>query len=100
MSADKAEIPELDRPGLRRFGLTTGAIVAALFGVLLPYLFDHAWPRWPWVIAAILITWATVAPGTLRLVYRGIDERHRFAEKFGVSEEDFLKGVFRSLEGS
>lgn len=71
MSADKAEIPELDRPGLRRFGLTTGAIVAALFGVLLPYLFDHAWPRWPWVIAAILIAWATVAPGTLRLVYRG-----------------------------
>ncbi len=36
----------------------------------------------------------------LRLVYRGIDERHRFAEKFGVSEEDFLKGVFRSLAGS
>ncbi len=36
----------------------------------------------------------------LRLVYRGIDARHRFAEKFGVSEEDFLKGVFRSLAGS
>ena len=33
----------------------------------------------------------------LRLVYRSIDERHRFAEKFGVSEEDFLKGVFRSV---
>jgi signal recognition particle receptor subunit beta len=33
----------------------------------------------------------------LRLVYRGIDERHRFGEKFGVSEEDFLKGVFHSL---
>ena len=35
----------------------------------------------------------------LRLVYRSIDERHRFAEKFGVSEDDFLKGVFRSLAG-
>jgi signal recognition particle receptor subunit beta len=33
----------------------------------------------------------------LRLVYRSIDERHRFAEKFGVSEEDFLKGVFQSV---
>jgi signal recognition particle receptor subunit beta len=33
----------------------------------------------------------------LRLVYRSIDERHRFAEKFGVSEEDFLKGVFKSV---
>jgi signal recognition particle receptor subunit beta len=33
----------------------------------------------------------------LRLVYRRVDERHRFAEKFGVSEEDFLKGVLQSL---
>jgi hypothetical protein len=33
----------------------------------------------------------------LRLVHRSIDERHRFAEKFGVSEEDFLKGVFQSV---
>ncbi len=33
----------------------------------------------------------------LRLLYRHIDERHSFAQKFGVSEEDFLKGVFQSL---
>jgi signal recognition particle receptor subunit beta len=33
----------------------------------------------------------------LRLLYRGMDERHRFAEKFGVSEEDFLKGVLHSV---
>ena len=71
MNTGKTEIPELDKAGLRRFGLTTGAIVAALFGVLLPYLFDHAWPRWPWVIAAILIAWAIMAPGSLRRVYRG-----------------------------
>ena len=36
----------------------------------------------------------------LRLVYRNIDERHRFAQKFGVTEEDFLKGIFHSLVGS
>jgi signal recognition particle receptor subunit beta len=29
----------------------------------------------------------------LRLTYRGLDARHEFAQKFGVSEEDFLKGV-------
>jgi signal recognition particle receptor subunit beta len=29
----------------------------------------------------------------LRLTYRGLDQRHDFAQKFGVSEEDFLKGV-------
>jgi hypothetical protein len=30
----------------------------------------------------------------LRRLYRSIDERHGFGLKFGVSEEDFLKGVF------
>ena len=33
----------------------------------------------------------------LRLVYRSIDARHAFAQKFGVSEEDFLKGIFASF---
>ena len=33
----------------------------------------------------------------LRKLYRAIDERHSFGEKFGVSEEDFLKGVFKTL---
>jgi signal recognition particle receptor subunit beta len=33
----------------------------------------------------------------LRQLYRAIDERHGFGEKFGVSEEDFLKGVFKNL---
>jgi len=29
----------------------------------------------------------------MRVLYRSIDEKHDFAVKFGVSEEDFLKGV-------
>jgi hypothetical protein len=33
----------------------------------------------------------------LRRLYRNIDERHDFGGKFGVSEEDFLKGVFSSF---
>ena len=33
----------------------------------------------------------------LRQLYRAIDERHSFGSKFGVSEEDFLKGVFRNF---
>jgi signal recognition particle receptor subunit beta len=36
----------------------------------------------------------------LRLVYRSIDERHSFAAKFGVSEDDFLKGVFQSFDAA
>ena len=31
----------------------------------------------------------------LRLTFHQLDERHDFAQKFGVSEEDFLKGVFQ-----
>jgi signal recognition particle receptor subunit beta len=33
----------------------------------------------------------------MRLLYRSIDGRHGFGEKFGVSEEDFLKGVLSNL---
>ena len=33
----------------------------------------------------------------LRQLYRSIDGKHAFGEKFGVSEEDFLKGVFSNF---
>jgi signal recognition particle receptor subunit beta len=32
-----------------------------------------------------------------RVLYRSLDERHEFASKFGVSEEDFLKGVLHNF---
>jgi len=58
------EIPELDKSGLRQFGLTTGAIVAGLFGIVFPYLLDVSWPLWPWLIFAILASWALIAPSS------------------------------------
>ena len=64
-------IPELDVRGLRQFGLTTGAIVATLFGIVLPYVFDRPWPIWPWIVFAILAAWGAIAPSSLRPVYRG-----------------------------
>ena len=64
-------IPELDRAGLRNFGLTMGAIFAALFGLILPFAFGFAYPLWPWVLALVLAVWALAAPASLRLVYRG-----------------------------
>lgn len=33
----------------------------------------------------------------LRQLYRSMDARHGFGQKFGVSEEDFLKGVFSNF---
>ena len=63
-----------EQPGkkeLREFGLVTGAIVVALFGLLLPWLFDKALPLWPWVLAAVLWAWALLFPASLAPVYRG-----------------------------
>jgi hypothetical protein len=64
------EIPELDRSGLRRFGLVTGGIVAALFGVAIPWLWDLRFPLWPWWIGGILAAWALLWPQGLKPVYR------------------------------
>ena len=63
-------IPELDAKGLREFALVTGAIVAVLFGLFFPWVLDVAWPRWPWILAGVLILWGLIAPLSLRPVYR------------------------------
>ncbi len=64
------EIPELDRKGLRQFGLVTGGIIAILFGLFFPWLLEISIPRWPWVIAALLSVWGLIAPMSLSPVYR------------------------------
>jgi hypothetical protein len=33
----------------------------------------------------------------MRQLYRSMDSRHGFGSKFGVSEDDFLKGVFKNF---
>mgnify|MGYP003659674533 FL=1 len=65
------EIRELDGKGLREFAFVTGALSAGLFGVFFPWLFNAAYPVWPWLLGAVLVTWGMVAPKTLRPVYRG-----------------------------
>ena len=67
----KHEIPVLDARGMRQFGLTTGAIVAGLFGFVFPYFLDRGWPVWPWIVFAVLAVWALVAPRTLDPLYQG-----------------------------
>ncbi len=66
MSADSTLTPS----HLRGFGLLTGGIVAALFGLLLPWLFDYAWPTWPWILAALLAGLGLLFPPALGPVYR------------------------------
>ena len=62
-------IPQLDRRGLQRFGLVTGAMVAGVFGLLLPWIFGQARPVWPLVVGALLWTAALAAPLSLNPVH-------------------------------
>jgi hypothetical protein len=64
-------IPELDRKGLRSFGLTTGAVFVVVFGVFFPWILEKNWPLWPWVVAAPLWVLALIHPPALRLIYIG-----------------------------
>lgn len=54
---------------LRSFGITMAVMIAAVFGLVLPWLFEKPWPSWPWAVALILLLWAAAAPRTLRMVY-------------------------------
>ncbi len=69
MAANTHPIPELDRKGLRDFGLTTGGLIAVLFGLLFPWLLAAGIPRWPWLLGGGLAAWALIAPTRLRPVY-------------------------------
>ena len=71
MSDWHTPIPELDRKGLREFGLTMAGAVVVIFGILLPWLFDRGWPLWPWLGGAVLVAWSCLAPLSMRPVYRG-----------------------------
>ncbi len=64
-------IPELDRKGLREFGLVTGGIVALIFGLFFPWILDRPWPRWPFVIFGVLGLMGLAAPMALKPVYKG-----------------------------
>ena len=64
------EIPELDRQGLRNFGLTTGAAIVVIFGLFFPWVLERDWPVWPWIIAAPFWALALVYPLWLRSIYR------------------------------
>ncbi|MDH4023367.1 MAG: SxtJ family membrane protein [Gammaproteobacteria bacterium] len=68
--SDTHTIPELDRKGLREFGLVTGGIVAVLFGLFFPWLLDRPIPRWPWIIFGVLAVMGLAAPMALKPVYK------------------------------
>ena len=70
MNTATHQIPELDRKGLRDFALVTGGVIAGLFGLFLPWLFELNFPTWPWVLAAILFAVGLVGPMALQPGYK------------------------------
>lgn len=63
-------IPELDRKGLRDFGLTFGTAVVIIFALFFPWVLGLDWPVWPWVIAAPFWALALFQSLWLRPMYR------------------------------
>ncbi len=60
-----------EKKALILFGLVAGGLVAALFGLLFPWLRGRGVPAWPWAAAAVLVAAALGAPALLSPVYRG-----------------------------
>lgn len=61
---------EMSAKELRKFGLSTGAIFAGLFGVVIPWIWDLNYQIWPWAVFGILGLLALIAPKSLQIVYR------------------------------
>ncbi len=85
------DILDLSHAELRKFGLTTGVIVAVLFGLILPWLLDRRLPIWPWALFAMLGLAALAAPGVLRPIHRGW---MKFGAVLGAINTRIILGVF------
>ncbi len=63
-------LPQLDKAGLRKFGLTFGFVIVTIFGVLLPPLMGLGYRLWPWLAGGGFVLWALAAPASLGPFYR------------------------------
>jgi Saxitoxin biosynthesis operon protein SxtJ len=54
---------------LRNFGFLVGGLFAAWFGLLAPYVRHAHIPRWPWIIAVVLLMLAMLTPRALYYPY-------------------------------
>lgn len=61
---------EAETRELRSFGLTMAAVIPALFGLLLPWLWGREYRLWPWLVAAVFAGAALLMPVGLRTTHR------------------------------
>ena len=76
-------IPKLDKKGLRQFGFMFGGIIAGLFGIVLPWLFDFKYPYWPW---GVLLVFFKLSYAVFKIIDLGLKE-------FGLFHKDTFPGT-------
>ncbi len=64
------KIPSLDRQGYRKFGLVMALVIALVFGLVLPWLFDKPMAFGPWIASSVFVLWALAIPNTLFVIYK------------------------------
>lgn len=62
---------KVDARALRGFGLTVGAALGLVFGLLLPWLWGGAYPLWPWIAGGALALTGGLKPVWLSPLHRG-----------------------------
>jgi len=61
---------QVTKKELREFGLIFGAILVVLFGLLLPWVFEKAFPLWPWWVFAVTGSLALIFPMGLQPFFK------------------------------
>ncbi|MGB5832910.1 MAG: SxtJ family membrane protein [Thiohalocapsa sp.] len=58
------------RQELRNFGLIMAGGLILFFGLLIPWIWDLDWPRWPWIAAAVFTAAALIHAPILLPAFR------------------------------
>jgi hypothetical protein len=61
----------MSKQELRNFRFMITAFVATVFGLLLPWLFTHTAPTWPWVVSGFFLFFTLLLPSLLLPIYKG-----------------------------
>lgn len=62
---------QVTKKELRDFGLIFGIFTAGLFGAFFPWVFERAYPVWPWYVLAVTGGIALTFPIILKPLFRG-----------------------------